>query len=56
MGVAPGAATDVEDPGAGRQTEAVDEEADHLVGAFGEGIPQVGATEVVGDIFEPVAH
>src|SRR5205807_9929319 len=54
-GVAAGAAADVEDPGAGRQAETVDEERDLLLRALGEGVAEVGGTEVIGDILEPVA-
>ena len=54
--MAAGAAADVEDPGAGRQAEALDEEVDLLVGALGERVAEVGRAEVIGDVLEPVPH
>ena len=48
--MAAGAAADVEDPGAGRQAEALDEEVDLLVGALGERVAEVGRAEVIGDV------
>ena len=54
VGVATGAAPDVEHPHAGLQVEGLHEEPDLLVGALGERVPQVGDAQVLGDGLEPV--
>jgi hypothetical protein len=54
VGVAAGAAADVEHPVAGPEGKGVDEEVDLLRRSLGEGIAEVGGAEVVGDRLEPV--
>ena len=51
-----GPAADVEHPHTGAQAEDVDEESDLLFGAIGEGVPEIGRTEMVGDSLEPMRH
>ena len=54
VGVASRSAADVEHPHARFEPEDVDQEVDLLLGAAGEGVPEVGRTEVVGGGLEPV--
>lgn len=54
VGVAPGAASDVEEAGSRPEVEGADEEVDLLLGALGAGVPQVRPTQMVGEVLEPV--
>ena len=48
------AASHVEHPHARFEAERLDQEPDLLLGALGEGVPQVGVAEVVREVLEPV--
>ena len=54
MGVASWSTSDVEHALAWVKTEQADEEVDFLFGALGERVAQVGASEMIGDVLEPV--
>jgi hypothetical protein len=54
VGVAAGAAADIEHPLARPQAQRGDDVVDLLDGALGVGVPVVGRTEVIGEFLEPV--
>ena len=55
VGVPPGTAPDVEDPGTVVEIERLDEEVDLLHRAVGERVAEVSLTQVLGHLLEPVA-
>src|SRR5690606_8453271 len=54
QGVPSRSAADIEHPHAQFQAEEVDQEADILLGAHGERVAEVGRSDVIGDVLEPV--
>src|SRR5699024_10420512 len=54
MCVAPRSTADVEDPHPRFEPESFDQEGNLLGGAFRERIAEVGAAEMIGEIFEPM--